>query len=917
MRLRVPSFIVSSFLLSVTACAQIPGPPAPAPFATARASEPYAVEVDLPFRVLRLENGLTAVMHPDTTYPAVAVELWTRGGARHEEPGQYGVGHLFEHLMPGSPRIASNPENQAAFREVSRGGNARTHLDFVQYYRQVAPHGLELALAVTAERLDSDPEMITAEDLERQKQIVLRELERMTNTPYDPEMWMRFHRGTFGDTHPYGHPIGGTRENVEAASLALLRDWHRRHVGARNALVLISGNFDPDAAEQFVRKHFASIRPGEALAHVETWVPPAPNRHEVMEAGLPYGTVYLKWPVPPWGSAAGDHLTLLGTILKERLAQHAQGEGASPDSVFGEAELWESAGMFTLGGTFRDPAASDSVEAILRTELEQILREGPTPSELERAKAQIRSEFVRGLEQPAWMGGRTEVLGRGMLYQNDPGYYRVRLERMAAATPEEVRQAGQQWLSAQGYALHILPRASYAAGGKIDRTSTIPLTKAVPPSFPAVRDAVLENGLRVLTAHRPGLPLVQLAFAVRAGWVSDAPATAGRARLVLGALKRVPVTPDSMPLTDALAALGADLTTEVDPEFARLSMSVLSDQVEAATSLVAEAMASGLPNGVIGEAKDAALARLERVLDDPEALRTRALACALAGPDPCNPSARDGLGTRESLERLSPEEVRSFFERHYHPSNTVVAIAGDAPQARMLPLVERPIGQIRAREPPPRTRATPAAPFRRGVVIVDRPGAMQSQILFAQAMPIQSVDELIPARILLISLQRRVASNLRQEKQWTYDVWPFSLEAQPGSALMRLHVPVPVEKTVAAMEEILGEAHRLKVEPIGADLLTVRQRNLTSEVMGSVTSRALLANRLLDLVRLDLPPDYYAQYLQHVSTLTPKAATAGMQSLLRPDDLAWVIVGDARTIEPELRDLGIADVRVITAEDLH
>ncbi|HEX2094360.1 MAG TPA: insulinase family protein [Longimicrobiaceae bacterium] len=879
------------------------------------------MDVVLPWRALTLDNGLTVLMHPDPAIPEVAVELWIRGGSREEGPGEYGIAHLFEHYGLRAARTYSNPSNLALYSEVTRDGNAKSDYDYLRFFHQVAPHGLELALASAADRLDSSADGLTAERLERDKRIVINELRRSEDTGWDPEVMMRSRRGTFGADHPYGHGIAGSVEEVQGASLERMQVWHRRHVGAANALLLLAGGFDPARAEALVRRYFGSVAPGTPLPRVREWIPrPQATRREAMEKGVPYGTVYLRWPVPPWGSADGDHLTLLGEVLAgaadSRLGRRASASGAGLDSAFYEANLWEMAGEFTLGGTFLDRAAADSVEAILRAELEGLLEEGPTGAELGRARALIRSRMVRGLEQPAWIGGRTEVLGQGMLFRGDPDHYRVRMARIARATAAEVREAGRRWLASPGYTLHVLPRPRYTVAEGVDRRAALPRTSGEAPAFPVVRDTVLRNGLRVIAVERPQLPVVQVTLGVRAGRESDDARTAGRAQLALDALQRVPATPGGVPLVDALGALGGEVTASLDDDLARLAVSVLSEHADAALHLLAGALTRELPHDVHRRAREEARARLERTLADPLELRTRALACRLSVEDRCNPSALDGLGTRSALAELSAEAMRDFLARRYHPANAILAVSGDISLERIVPGLERAFGEWRPRDAANRVAAVPYLPGGAVITVLDRPGASQSHILFAQPLPAGAGSDLLRARLLTYALSRSMDANLRERKQWSYGVWPVWLEVGRERSLLRMNVAVQTDRTAEAVAEILADVRRLARDPVDTATLASARTRAERQVSWAVTSLSDLNDLLLDMARLGLPGDYPSEYLQRVRSLSPADVNVAARALLRPDAVAWVIVGDRARIEPGLRALGIGEVRVVGGGEL-
>ena len=884
----------------------------------APAARTAAPEVRLARSVVRLENGLTLLMQPDVSLPVVGVEVWVRGGSREEAPGQFGVAHLFEHHLPSSGRFMRNAENRALYTRTSRNGNAGTEPDFVRFYGEATPEGLEAVLGAMADRLESDPKGFTPERLKRDQDIVVNELRRAAGSEWDIEVRALLQRGTFGPEHPYGHAGSGSEAEVRAATVELMQDWHRRFAGASNALVLISGNFDPAAAEAMVRRHFASIRPGETAPRATLWVPRARALREVVEKEVKQGAVYLRWPAPAWGTAAGDHLSLLASVLARRVGRRASGPSAKVSAAHAEVELWELAGAFTLKGSFDEADAAAAVEGLLRSELERLLGEGPSASELAMAKAQSQAEFVRRLQQPAWRGGRTDVLGLGLLYRGDPDHYRTSLTYTSEATPEAVAREGRRWLSEPAYVLHVLPRPSRKATGATDRGAAVKSPEPRPAAFPDIQEATLPNGLRLLLAERPQLPLAQLTLSFDAGAATDDAANAGRARVALNALTRQPVSPGGATLKDALEALGGKLDVRLDEDFADVSFSVLSDRVEEAVRLVGAALSLDVSDAAIREAKAEALKDLAAALNDPLRLRLRALACALDAGATCNPGVLDGLGTRAGLERLTPESVRHFYAERYRPSNAVLVASGDVKRERVAALLARSFN-ARAARAKTDAHLSPLVREARpgGFVLVEHPGATQAYLLLALPLPPEVVADPLRAEVLARALRTRLADNLRGSKGWTYDVYPYGVEVRRRGAFMIFFMPLQLDKTAESFAEIRAEFKRLRDETVSKEFMDGMKSGAEGGLItGALTSLAQLNTQLLELTRGRRRADYYAGALASLRRLTPEDLRQSAQELLEVERLVWVIAGDRAPVERELREAGVESFRVVGPSDV-
>lgn len=728
-----------------------------------------AMEVNLPHRIVTLDNGLQLVMQPDPSMPTVGVEYWIRGGSREEVPGLYGIAHLFEHNVPSSGRFQSNAENRALRARTGRGSGAGTQPDFLRFYLTTTPEGVEAALAQLADRLESDYSKFTEEAVRRDQDIVVSELRRGGNIDWDMEVLNHLHRGTYGADHPYGHATSGNEHDVRNATAETMRDWHRRFSGASNAIVFVTGNFDPAKVEAMVRKHYGPIPPGIRAPRTSDAVPPARARRDVIEKDVTAPIVYLRWPIPGWGTAEGDYLTLVAHILRSRM------KDATPS-----LELLELAGSFGLRGPD---------EAAMRKELERFLADGPAEAEVTRAKAVQQADFVRMLQRGVWRGSRADAIGMGLLFRNDPDGWRAQLARTANATAAQLHETARQWLAKPAYVLQVVPRPKRGATGTIDRAATVPAGEAVPLQFPKVERTSLPSGLPVLIARRPSLPLVQITVAY-------------------------PEPPQS--LADELTALGADVSTHTDADFTTVSASVLNTQLN---------------------------------------------------------------------------DVLRVFARH---PGEVLILSGDI---RDVPPIDIPRAKTRA------AAAPPPQPGRERFEVVDRPAATQVQIELRQILPPSVARDSIAADLVVHALRQRLMNNLRSDKGWSYEVYPFGVELRRGAAAARFIIPVKTDKTAEAISEVRKEIARLRDEPMPATELAGARSFTEVDLTPGLGSLAQLNIQLLEIARNDLAPDAYAQALARLQTITPEQLQAAARALLQPDQLHWIVTGPKDEVERELKEL--------------
>ena len=838
---------------------------------SAKAPTPRAtVDADLPTHVVRLENGLTLVMQPDPAMPQVGVEVWIRGGSREEAKGQHGVAHLFEHNLPSSGRFLGNETNRAIRSASARASGAGTQPDFLRFYSVAAPEGLEAHLGALADRLESDPEKFIDESVRRDQDIVVSELRRNMGLEWDVDVLAHLSRGTFGPDHPYGHAVSGSEADVRAANAKLMREWHARYAGAANALVFVVGSFDRTEAETMVRRHFGSIAPGPAFHRATDWVPRVQPHHEIVEKDVQRGTVYLRWPIPGWGTTDAADLELVARILDHRLASH---------EADAEVETWELAGAFTVKGTFRDAGEARAVEDLLRSETAHLVANGPTEEELRSAQAASETEFVRALQRPVWRGSRADVIGFGLMFRGDPAHYRKQLARMRAGTAAALRRTAGMWLASDAYTLLVMPRGARAAAAPVDRSAAITKVEPHAVAFPLIRTATLANGLRAMLVERPALPLAQLTL------VFDGSGAA--AETALETLMQLPAGAGTTRLADALSAVGAEVRTDVTRDLATVSISVLTAHADEALGLLARALAGPIPAEVVSEAN----ARVGQRLSAQSApqLRRRALTCIVAACDaPATPA-------------ITNDDVQRFFSRT-HAIIASGALTAMPPVAATLPHLD---GSAKS--------APPAHPDRERFVVIDDPTATQSHILLAQVLPSSVASDPLAAQLVVAhALRSRLMDNLRSAKGWSYEVYPFGVELQRGGAIATFNIPVQADKTAESIAEVRKEIARLQSESVPAQFLASVRGYLEASLTAGLMSLDALNAQILEVVRNDLPANYYSDALERVRRYTPADVTGVAQSLLTPGRLIWVIAGNRSLIEAELRDLGVTDAEVVT-----
>ncbi|HET6655750.1 MAG TPA: pitrilysin family protein, partial [Gammaproteobacteria bacterium] len=185
---------------------------------------------DLSYTEFKLKNGLTVIVHEDHKAPIVAVNTWYHVGSKNEPAGRFGFAHLFEHLMfNGSEHYPG--EFFAPFAQVgATDQNGTTNTDRTNYFENVPSNALDLALWMESDRMGWLLPAIDQATLDEQRGVVQNEKRQGENQPYG-KVWLHIAHATYPMAHPYHHTVIGTMEDLNAATLADVRDWFKTYYG--------------------------------------------------------------------------------------------------------------------------------------------------------------------------------------------------------------------------------------------------------------------------------------------------------------------------------------------------------------------------------------------------------------------------------------------------------------------------------------------------------------------------------------------------------------------------------------------------------------------------------------------------------------------------------------------------------------
>src|SRR5690348_16663058 len=418
------------------------------------------------FDTYALANGLTVILHPDRSSPLVAVDLWYHVGSKDESPGRTGFAHLFEHLMFMGSRHAPYPSFDSIMESWGGHNNGTTSNDRTNYY-EIGPRNLlETFLWLEADRLATLPDVITEEELERQRKVVQNERRQSyENRPYG-RAELVIPEAMYAPTHPYHWPTIGSHEDLEAATVADVRAFFERFYRPSNASLVIAGDFDPVEARALVEKYFGwqaklppperSPRPAEPALARDVAVT-LTDRVQLPRLRLAWHSPALFGP----GDADLDMAAhVLGGGKSSRLYRALVFEQRMAQDVFAYQGSQMLGSLFQVGATAKPGQDLDGITAAVNAEMQRLATDGPTEAELARARNTHLADFYKGLDH---LQTRADLLNHYQHVLGDPNGVSRDVARYERTTIASVRDAFARVVAGKHLDLRILPEPTVAA----------------------------------------------------------------------------------------------------------------------------------------------------------------------------------------------------------------------------------------------------------------------------------------------------------------------------------------------------------------------------------------------------------------------------------------------------------------------
>ncbi len=907
---------------------------------TTKKSEP---PMSVAFEKYSLPNGLTVILHEDKSDPITAVAVVFHVGSSREVPGKTGFAHLFEHMMF---QESENVGQDMLFRLIQGAGgelNGGTSFDNTMYYEVIPKNALEMALWLESDRMGYLENTVTQSAFANQQNIVQNEKRQgVDNVPYGHNDALIL-KTVYPKGHPYSWDVIGEMEDLQNATVADVKAFHKKFYSPNNATLVVAGDINKDEVKAMIEKYFGEIPAGEPVEK-RSPVPAALSStiklsHEDLFAKAPRLTMV--FPTVEQYSKDSYALDYLGQLLsngkKTPLYKVLVKDKKLTSSVNAYNQSLELAGTFEISVTANPGVNLTDVEKAIFEGFDMFEKEGFTNEDLTALKARNETGFYGRFSS---ILGKSFTLGQYQMFKDDPAFYAKDFEAEQAVTPADIKNAYQKYIKGKNFVMTsfvpkgetgLIAEGSVNAGiveedvtkaaevkevanadesytrtpTKFDRSVQPPLGPDPEITLPTVWTGSLGNGMKLYGISQNELPLVQYSIIMSGGHLLDGLNKSGVASMTASLMNEGTKNKTPEQLEDAIRLLGASISISGGSENITLRVSTLARNFEKTIALAEEMLFEPRWDSVQFElTKSRVINNLKRNKANPSYVASNELYKLIFGEN--NILSTESVGTEESVAGITVDDLKDFYSRNFTPTLSRFIIAGDIDQQR----VEAALAGINAKWQPkevviPEVKV-PEAPAKSQIYFVDVPGAKQSVIYIGCPSITRTNPEYYPAYVTNYKLGGSFNGLfnliLREEKGFTYGARSnFSGARNYGAfiASSMVRTNSTLESVNIFKDEMVKYRQNIPQEYIDftkSALLKGNARNF--ETLGN------LLNMLNNMALYDLPADYVKREEAFVKELTADKVLELSKKYIDPSRMYYVVVGDAATQLEDLEKVG-------------
>ncbi len=900
--------------------------------------------VHINYEKYRLANGLTIILHQDTSDPLVHVDMTYHVGSARELPGKTGFAHFFEHMMfQGSQHVA----DEQHFKIITDAGgtlNGTTNRDRTNYFQTVPANQLEKVLWLEADRMGFLLPAVTQEKFEIQRETVKNErAERVDNQPYG----MR-HEKIAEALYPAGHPYGwltiGYVDDLERVDVNDLKAFFKRWYGPNNAVLTIGGDINIKQTKQWIDKYFSEIPEGPEVISQQPGVPQLPeNRFITLEDNIHLPLLQIVLPTVHARHDDEAALDVLSNILgsgKTSLFYESlvkTGKAVQAGVSHPCSELACDFNLMALISPESELSMAQMFETI-QTLLDNFESRPFDDDALLRVKASIKASTIYGLQS---VSGKVSTMAYNQTFFANPDLINEDIARYNSVTKEDVYRVFRKYIKGKkAVVLSVVPNgqpelaaapqnyqppsreyaeqahdaseteaviATDKIESHVDRTMVPKAGPAPVVNVPEYWQDSFGNGMQIIGVTTDETPTVSFTLDMEGGMLLDPMEKAGLSQMTAMMMNETTLGFSNEAMSNALAKLGSSISFSSNGRFTQIFVSSLTENLDATLALLQEKLfrpaflasdferlQKQIIDGINSQAKN------------PSALAERATSLVLWGES--NRISLSQTGTAETISNITLDDVKAFYAKYYVPAKSTVVMVGDLSQEKLIERLAFLSDWQGADYPIPGYESFPEYKSNQ-IYLVDVPGATQSTVrMVSRSLPYDATGDYFYAQLMNFPLgddfNSRINQNLREDKGYTYGAYS-SFNGGKSLGWFEAGAELKQQYTQAGIVELIKEINQYRQQGITEAELAFMQNAFTlSEALEYETpmDKAAFLRRL---VAYDLPSDYKQTQKSIILNIAKPELDKVANRFLNTSDLQIIIVGDKQALQPQLEALSM------------
>ena len=893
----------------------------------------------IPYQKYMLSNGLTVILHQDASDPLVHVDMTYHVGSGREELGKSGFAHFFEHMMfQGSENVA----DEQHFKLVTEAGgtmNGTTNSDRTNYFQTVPANQLEKMLWLESDRMGFLVDAVTQEKFEVQRETVKNERgQRVDNRPYG-RLNERVSEALYPAGHPYSWPVIGFMDDLNRVNVNDLKAFFLKWYGPNNATLTIGGDIDKIATLVLVEQYFGSIPRGPEIG-----MPEKPtftieeDRYISMEDNVHLPLVYMSYPTVSVRHADEAPLDVLSSILgggrTSLLYKNLVKNQLAVQASVGHpcAELACTFTLLALPHPASGKTLAD-IEKVIRDSLVEFEERGVQDDDLAKVKASMEASFIFGLQS---VSGKVSSLAANQTFKGDPNYIEQDIARYADVTKADVMRVFKKYIKDQhGVIMSIVPKGKLDliaakdnftpaphSQGEASKTSVESLVvrkakdnfdRSIMPksgankavSVPKMWQETFDNGIKVLGSQSIETPTTSLLLKIPAGHYYSDKEKAGVVSLLASALNESTTERSAEEMSNELQKLGSSISIYAGTQYLNVNVSTLTKNLDATMALVHEKlMQPAFIEAEFARNKSNAIQGAINSKKDAGYLASTAYRELLQAD---NIAATSSQGSEQSLSNITLADVKAFYQQQVKPANGQLIVVSDLKEKAVV----KSLNVFSTWEGKGKSLVLSLAEpdTKAGVIyLVNKEGAAQSAIRIGKRSITQDImGEYYKSYLMNFTLggafNSRINLNLREDKGYTYGAGS-GFSADKFSGTYTAYAEVRADVTDKSIVEFVNEINGYREKGITAEELSFMRNAINQkDALKYETPRAKLGF-LAQILEHDLAPSFVKERAEIVATISTDEINALAKKHLNLAKMIMVVVGDAKTLKPQLEALG-------------